>query len=86
MLLNNTETLFFGFFACSREIHNGVIVFRCKDRFAGFDKWQHLFMPAIEEIIFCDCKIEMVDQISNLVSSIFDSDRESALMCLFCQP
>src|ERR1043165_9205915 len=86
VFLNNTKSKFPGFFAGRRKVHASVIIFRCKDRFAGFDKWQHLFLPAIEEVILDDGKIKMMDQILDLIRSILDSDREATLMRLFCQP
>src|SRR5215213_6932357 len=61
MLLNNTKVKFLGTSASGHEINAGVIVFRCKNRFASLDKGPHLFLQAIEEVIFDDSKIKMVD-------------------------
>jgi len=86
MLLDNAKAKFFGFFAGRGEIHAGVVIFCRKDRFTCFNERRHFFSPAIDEIIFGDRKIEMVDQVSDLVSGILDPDCQSALMRFICQP
>src|SRR6266536_5474971 len=84
MFLDETKAKFFGLFAGNSEIYACVIIFRGEDGFACFYDRQHFFIPVIEEIIFDDGKIEIMDQILYLISSIFDSDCKSTLMRFVC--
>ena len=86
MLLNDTEAKFFGFVTSRWEVNSSIVILCGKDRFAGFDKGQHFILPAIDEIIFYYGKIEMIDQIPDLVGGILDANRHSALMRFVRQP
>ena len=86
MFLDDTKAEFFRILASCGKIDACVVILGCKDWLTSSDKWQHFFIPVIEEIIFDDGKIEMIDQILDLVGGILDSDRQSALMSFVCQP
>src|SRR6266508_5064771 len=86
MFLDNAKAQFSGSFAGRGEIHASVVILRRKDRFAGFDKWLHLLSPPIIKGIFRDRKIEMVNQVSDLIGGILDPNSQSTLMRFLCQP
>src|SRR5690242_6960044 len=86
MFLDDAKAEFLSPLTGRGEIHSGVIILCRKDGFAGLDEGQHLFLQMIKEIIFDDGKVEVLDQVLDLIGRILDSDRQSALMGFVGQP